>query len=297
MNQNVKDSGDNRSKAGKWGRIQLKVPKVRKDNPFMVKFNAQIHPDLPKPPMLVCLCGKRNSGKSVTLANLLDTKTDGMWGKAFTKDNIILVSETYRWDLTLHGLKLPPENVLTDMSTLESDLKAIFEKQAELVEDDNDRPVLLVFEDITQCLAALNWIMSMGYKGRHLNVQIAYVAHKMSSIPRGARTQTPQWLVFNPVEGSERRWFFEMFADPKSRHIWEAACDRAWSIPYNFVYINREAPMENMYRSGFHDPLFTPEEFAQLFNPKFFNDQPKEERKGSVLQETPEDIPLSKHSS
>lgn len=248
----------------------MKIPKTKGNSPYMEKFRGKIHDDIPKPPFLFSLCGRRHSGKSVVLFNLLSDE-EGMWQNAYTKDNIILVSETYPFDMTLHGLKLKKENILTNMETLDADLQAIFKRQSEFVEDNNDRPLLIIFEDITQCLPALAKITTMGYQGRHKNVDIAYVTHKLSSIPRGARTQTQQWAIFDPVEGSERRWFYETFADNQSKEIWIAATRRAWAIPHNFVFIDREAIPERMYRNGFHDPLFTPEEYAQLFDKQYFN--------------------------
>jgi len=57
----------------------------------------------------------------------------------------------------------------------------------------------------------------------------------------------------------------DMFSRQRTREIWEEALLRAWSIPYNFVYIDFERKeTEEVYRSGFNDCLFTPEEMVLI---------------------------------
>lgn len=231
----------------------------------MIKFNDKIHPDLPKTPFMLCVVGKRNSGKSVLLFNFLNPKQKGSYGEVFHEENQILISQTYKWDPTLKSLDM--SNIITEDSQVQPELDSIFAKQAEESSSGNDAPVLVAFEDITQMNAALNWMTMAGYKGRHINVHIVYIIHKMSSIPRGLRTQTQMWMIFKPIEESERDWVLHMFSRRRTQPIWETALQRCWGIEYNFVYINmEEKEFHRVYRSGLHDPLFTAEEQTMLEN-------------------------------
>lgn len=269
--QDSKPSSPIRKKSKKWSDFQIEVPSARNQDPYMIKFNDKIHPDLPKTPFLVCIVGKRNSGKSVLLYNLLNPKQKGSYGSAFFKENQILISQTYKWDPTLKSLQM--KNIITEDLQVRPELDAIFARQAEESESGNDSPVLIAFEDITQMNDALNWMTTSGYKGRHINNHILYVIHKMSSIPRGLRTQTQQWIIFKPIEESERDWVLHMFSRRRTQPIWENALQRCWDIPYNFVFINmEEKEIHRIYRSGLHDPLFTAEEMAMLDSIKYFND-------------------------
>lgn len=223
----------------------------------------KLHPDIPQLPFFVGIIGPRHRGKTVLLHNLLDKKQPGLYGDFFKKENIVLYSPTYAVDDTLHDLKLHNVyTVSTDVNWLVGEIKS---QQEQYREADNMAPVLLVMEDITQIRDAFVALEDLAYTGRHYNIQVLYVAHKMSSIFRGIRTQTQQWILFEPHEQSEWEYVLEMFSRRKTALIWENALKRAWSKPFNFVYIDFERKKFNeIYRSGFHDPLFTKEEETQL---------------------------------
>jgi hypothetical protein len=132
--------------------------------------------------------------------------------------------------------------------------------------------VLLVLEDVTNIPEVWNTLKDLGFTGRHYGFNTLAVAHKMSSINRGVRTQTQQWMLFKPHEESEVEWVLYTFARRKTRDIFEAAFSRAWGQKYNFIYIDfeRDGGIENIYRSGFNDPLFTPEEINALTNIRLY---------------------------
>jgi hypothetical protein len=224
---------------------------------------TSLHPDIPQLPFFVGIIGPRHRGKTVLLHNLLDKKQKDLYGNFFKKENIILYSPTYAVDDTLHDLKL--HNVYssdTDINWLIGEIKS---QQEEYRSCENMAPVLLVMEDITQIRDAFVGLETLAYTGRHYNIQVLYIAHKMSSIFRGIRTQTQQWILFEPHEQSEWEYVLEMFSRRKTALVWENALKRAWKKPYNFVYIDFEKKEFNeIYKSGFHDPLFTPKEEAQI---------------------------------
>ncbi len=218
------------------------------------------HPDLPQIPFFVGIIGPRHSGKSVFLYNLLSQK-EGMYGNSFKKNNIIVYSLTKDKDPTLKQLKLkymygPP----TDVGWLISNIKAT---QKAFMESENMTGVLLVFDDATQLKQAWPHIEELSYTGRHDHIQTMYVAHKMSSIPRGVRTQTQQWIIFKPHEESEFQWILDMFAKTQTKAVWQNALSRAWQKPHNFVMIDyEEKDLNRIFRSYFNEPLFLPEELA-----------------------------------
>lgn len=240
--------------------IQFQLPDEEPPSKKMAGMRP-FHPDLPQIPFFVGIIGPRHSGKSVFLYNLL-SNLPGMYGNSFKKNNIIVYSLTKEEDPTLKQLKLKymygPE---TPPGML---IEHIRKQQMGYKESDNMTGVLLVFDDATQLKNAWPAIESLSYSGRHIHVQVMYVAHKMSSIPRGVRTQTQQWVIFKPHEESELQWLLDMFAKKATKTIWQNALTRAWnSRPHNFVYIDYECKeLERIYRSYFHDPLFNPEELA-----------------------------------
>jgi hypothetical protein len=130
---------------------------------------------------------------------------------------------------------------------------------------ENMADVFIVFEDCTNTPNAWTILTDLGYTGRHYGLHSAAVSHKLTSIPRGNRTQIQQWFLFKPHEESEREWILYMFSRLPTRHIWQQAITRAWDIPYNFLYIDFERKeMQDVYRSGLNDSLFTPEEIGML---------------------------------
>lgn len=222
------------------------------------------HPMLPQIPFFVGIVGPRHSGKTVLLYNLLSTKP-GMYGKTFKKENIVFFSPTKDKDPTLHALKL--KNVYGPPTSAEWLVNNIVEQQKAFAEIDDLTGVLMVFDDITQIRDAWKPLENLSYLGRHDHIHVLYVSHKISSIPRGIRTQTQQWILFKPHEESERQWILETFSRSRTYDIWNDAMMRAWKIPHNFVYIDFERKDPNeVYRSGFNDPLFTSEEIFILEN-------------------------------
>ncbi len=218
------------------------------------------HPCLPQIPFYVGVIGPRHTGKSVFLYSVLK-KAPGTYGNTFKKENIILFSPTKDKDPTLHELNLkwtygPP----TSPQAL---VDSVIQQQKSHGDSDNQTGVLLVWDDITQIRDAWRPLEDLSYYGRHDHIHVLYVAHKMSSIPRGVRTQTQQWIIFKPHEESERQWIMDMFARKRTRDIWEMALLRCWNIEYNFAYIDFEQKeLERIYRSGLEECLFTPEEQA-----------------------------------
>ena len=215
---------------------------------------SAIHPNLPQMPFFVGIVGPRHSGKSVLLYNLLQDK-DGMYGNTFHKENIIIYSPTKDKDPTLGALKL--ENMYGPPTDVQMLVDHIRSQQQNYADIEDMTGVLLVFDDITQIRDAWRPLEMLSYVGRHDHMHVLYVSHKMSSIPRGIRTQTQQWLIFKPNEESEFQWVLDMFAKKSTKTEWENALQRAWSKPHNFVYINfEEKDPAKIYRSGFDEPLF-----------------------------------------
>lgn len=221
-----------------------------------------ILPQLLQPPFFGGIVGPRHSGKTVLLFNLLSNRP-GFYGSAFRKNNIILYSPTKDKDETLKALKLV--NAYGPQDDPEAIVADVLMRQQAYEEADNMTGVLMVFDDITQIRNAWRPLENLSYTGRHSHVHVLYVSHKLSSIPRGIRTQTQQWMIFKPHEQSEREWILKMFGEKQTYHVWNAALVRCWKIEYNFAFIDYERKSEDeIYRSGFNDPLFTPEELAVI---------------------------------
>ena len=243
-------------------RIVIKPP--RKEMPSKSTGGMKpIHPDLPQIPFFVGIIGPRHRGKSVLLYSLLKNE-NLMYGKAFKRNNIIFYSPTKGQDPTIEELKLENSYCPQDFpaSVLVNDVIA---KQSNFLKQDNMSGVLLVFDDITNVRDAWKPIEDLSYKGRHFHIHVLYVAHKMSSILRGVRTQTQQWIIYEPHEQSEFQWILDMFSRRQTKDIWLNALRRCWNIPFNFAYIDfEEKDFDRVYRSGFHDPLFTDNEKNEI---------------------------------
>lgn len=256
-------------------RIVFKLPDEEPPSKSL-KGMKPLHPDLPQIPLFVGVVGPRHSGKSVWLFNMLSSE-EGMYGAAFKKDNIILYSPTKDKDPTLKKLKLT--NVYGPPTSLQWLVDDIRGKQQAYMEADNMTGVLLVIDDATKLRNAWPTIEELSYVGRHDHIHVFYVAHKLSAIIRGVRTQTQQWVLFCPHEESEKQWVYETYAPREFIPLFRNAFMRAWhATPHNFVYIDYEEKDKNrIYRSGFHDPLFTPEELAIVTGTTEMDDQKEEE--------------------
>lgn len=221
-----------------------------------------LNPNIPQLPFTCIIEGPRHRGKTVLLNTLLSTQK-GMYGSFFKKENIILYSPTYSFDDTLHALKLKhvfsPPHKMTDV------LNDVMNQQEKLKENNAELPVLIVMEDITQIADAWKCLEHLGYTGRHFNVHTLAIGHKMSSIPRGVRTQTTTWILFRPNEQSEWQWVLDMFSRKKTQALWLEALRRCWDQDFQFVYIDFERKLfSDIYRCGFNASLFTPEEETEL---------------------------------
>jgi GTPase SAR1 family protein len=243
-------------------KILIKAPNIKLKTD-VEKWNEKLHVDIPHLPFFIGIIGPRHRGKSVLLHNLLDSKHEQLYGQLFKKENIVLYSPTYDWDMTLHSLKLV--HTYTNKDNVHELVASMKDQQEQHRKTNNVAPVLFVLEDITNIPDAFNVLMDLGYTGRHFNIHVLYVAHKLSSINRGVRTQTQQWILFEPHEQSEWQWILESFSRIKTQRIWENALRRAWSKPHNFVLIDyEEKEIIRIYRDGFHLPLFTNEELNAL---------------------------------
>lgn len=223
-----------------------------------------IHPNLPQPPFTVALVGPRKTGKSVTLRNMLDPTRPESYGSAFKSSNIVFYSPTMNYDKTIVSLKL--KNTYGPPTSVPALYQNISEQQESYRLQDDLADVLLVLEDCTNIRDAWPVVTDLGYTGRHKGIHTIVVAHKLTSIPRGNRTQIQQWMLFRPHEESEREWVLYMFTRKATRDIWLRAFHRAWTLEdYNFVYIDFERKgMHNIYRDGFNRSLLNPEEIQLI---------------------------------
>jgi hypothetical protein len=228
-----------------------------------------INANLPQPPFMVLMVGPRKTGKTVCLYNMLQNRI-GAYGRAFIRSNIILFSPTMQFDKTLEGLHLkwtygPP-------TTVDSIIAHIKQSQNVYRQTSTMADILLVLEDVTNIPEVWQTMKDLGFTGRHFGIHTIAIAHKMSSINRAVRTQTQQWMLFKPHEESETEWILYTFARRRTKDIFEVAFARAWDIKFNFIYIDfeRDGGIENIYRSGFNNPLFTPQEIADLQSVKLY---------------------------
>ena len=237
--------------------VVIPPPKPKKKDE---KEKETFYLNLPQLPFTCIIVGPRHRGKTYLLKTILG-KEKGMYGSYFEPENILLYSPTYDYDKTLHELKL--KNVFKPPIEMRTILGDIMEQQEKFREENNMNDILLVLEDITQIRGAWEVLETLGYTGRHLKIQTLAVGHKMSSIPRGVRTQTCQWILFMPNEQSEWEWILNMFSRRTTQNIWLDALRRCWKDPHNFAMIDFEQQdFDRIYRSGFNNPLFTAEERA-----------------------------------
>lgn len=253
---------DDKKDKTSWGEIIIEPPK--KVIPAVNLGGMKpIHPSLPQVPIFMAINGPRNRGKSVLCFNLVSKKL-GMYGDAFKPNNIFVWSPTAHMDKTYDELELK-NHLGPEQISVGDLLNQILAAQKKHLENNNLSGVFILFDDITEVKDAWKFIETFGYTGRHYGIQGGFVAHKLSSVPRGVRTATQQWIIFQPHEQSEMEWIIESFSRRTTKEIWTIACLRAWSIDYNFVHIDfSQKEFERVYRSGFNEPLFTWEEQQQL---------------------------------
>jgi len=255
---------------------------------------AKVHDSLPPPPFGLLVCGPRKSGKSLLVANLVARPE--LYGSAFRKEDIIVMSPTYYTDKTLFPIE--PKWIFNDYQ--ETVIQDVLDQQDTIAKEYGRRKqphVLVILDDLmgSKAFARGSIIEKLATQGRHYNVSFIVIAQKSNSLPRAVRENVDAGVFFQPMTDSEMRIveseFLKPFFTVSDYRVARDAAQQVWSDLHGFVYVHRrfEDPKYRV-RSGFNYPLIqvSPVEIKTIddHSVKFVEDTPAHaERKSESEQD------------
>jgi len=212
--------------------------------------DACINNILPKMHCSYLVIGKSGSGKSTTVLHLLNSKS--LLKGAF---DIVLYLSDSPDDLFKEHLKIPKENFIKDMS--EEWIKELIQKQKDSVENkgiEKTKNILLIFDDILskQKFLKSNILTKLVTECRHYNISCIFNTQYYKKVPAVVRTNCRGLILF-PSSLSEMEKFTDENCLPNmSKKRFLELIQHCTDKPYQFAFINHDAPNEEKLRKNFN---------------------------------------------
>ena len=210
---------------------------------------------LPKLHCTYLIIGRSGSGKTNILLHLLNSKS--LLKDAF--DVIIYLSDSCD-DTCKDNLKIPKENFVKDWD--EEFVEKIIKSQENSVKKNGylkTKNICLIFDDILSKPKFLNskTMMKCVTACRHFNISCIFNTQSYKKLPRTIRLQA-RGLVLFPSSLNELVKFSEEQALPNmSNRKFLEAIQYITNEPYQFCFINNDAPMNEKLRKNF-DTIIKP---------------------------------------
>lgn len=175
-------------------------------------------------PCVMIICGKKNSGKSTLLANLL--RDPRAFKNRFVK--IIFVSPTFSAQYHTLWKCLHPDGIEVYEQVTNRLIEHIIATQ-----EQNPEPVLLVFDDVASDLKDIDQYLfnKLVAISRHLNLSIVVLCQKFTFVPTTLRANCDVFCVFaacsyieldalwKEISVLEKKPFIELFKNvTRERH-------------------------------------------------------------------------------
>jgi hypothetical protein len=229
--------------------VDLKIHVIDTKKHNIKQNQLMIDKVIPAHPFRLEISGASGSGKSNLLSNLMTRFYKNYFSFVF------LFSPTGAIDDLAKTLKLRPQNIFTDMSTAQTDLQRIYDKQESIIKNkgiDKSPRVCIIFDDI---IASRTFLMSSkmlksAAMSRHYNCSLIFCSQSYNKIPRPIRMQLSH-LMFFPSKASEVELVSEEFAYPgATKWDMKQLIQTATSERFNFLGIFVEEDASIRYRKN-----------------------------------------------
>lgn len=204
---------------------------------------------LPKMHCSYLIIGRSNSGKTNVLLHMLNSKS--LLKGAF--DIIIYLSDSPD-DTVKDNLKIPKENFVKNWD--EEYIEKILKAQENSIKTKGflkTKNILLVFDDVLSKPKFLNskTIIKLVTACRHFNVSCIFNTQSYKKLPRTIRINARGLIIF-PSSLSELIKFAEEQCLPNmTQKRFIQLLQHITNEPYQFAFINNDAPMMDKLRKNF----------------------------------------------
>jgi len=209
------------------------------------EWAKDIHPNLPKPPSVICIYASFRSGKSVLVNNFI-LNPNFLRGKL---DKWFIFSPTARNDSSSKFL-LDEEGVEIIDDYSDEYLNALLEYQKETNSDERDK-IAIVFDDAIQYLQSRSSSGNyLATKFRHYNIKyLFYVSQSFRSLDTKIRANSKGVVIMKISNLKELNKLEEEYGAMLGNRFIELYNYCLNDAPYSFLYINIDSnPVEAWLR-------------------------------------------------
>ena len=209
--------------------------------------------NLPHPPLAMAIIGPRYSGKSNLIKNIFCRKD--MLGKIFDPENIFIFCASIHFNDDFDNLDTEHKYDYWD----ENVVQEIYDSQAnniELYGKNRLAHVLIICDDMfdNPQFIKSKIIQTLFMRGRHLNISLVLSGQKFSSIPRGARLNITQLIIFRPYSQNEYDYILEETCAKSQKKEMMRKMDLVFETPFNFIFFDHlNKKKEKRIRIGFSE--------------------------------------------
>ena len=216
------------------------------------KASAQLHPDLPQPPMTLLLVGSKGAGKSTAIIRFLygnpkpkkaKNKHHRFYRHYF--DKIYVFSHTWQLDPKCKICKIPDAQMFEDPELYEETITVILDGQRDEIEsggrDDAPR-ILMIFSDLagSNLFSQKKGVMKrLAYNHRHYHVSLMIDSQGLREISPSFRGNLDGAMLFEGSNQKEQTKFKEeysgKYSDAQAEQILEYVFKDS---KYNFLFAN-----------------------------------------------------------
>lgn len=226
-----------------------------------IKLNSCMEDNIiPKHPFSAMFCGKSGSGKTQMLLNMLKKKHfyKGYYNLTF------LFSETAGDgcdDLYAKNTDIPEEHMFKPDADGLNQLDHIIKTQKKIIKDkgiSKSPKILIIFDDIAHSrkfLASRQYLL-MHIANRHFNISCISLSQSYVKIPRSCRCNLSAIAFFHGGTNTEKeRLSQEHTPSNHTEKEFLQIINHATADKYDFLFINKFAPMKRRYRKNLNSIL------------------------------------------
>jgi hypothetical protein len=230
--------------------------------PDISKHTLATHPHsstIPKHPYRLMISGSSGSGKTNLLLNLI---LSPQFYRDFFK-NIIVISPNVHNDLSYKHLEKYVESTLKRKKKSErvryfvyatfdsNEMMEIMDDLAAAKQSLGDKlpPTLFVLDDVIDDKHFLNskFFSMMWTRSRHFNCSAIVCSQSYMRVPRTARLNMTNVVLFKPANASEIKRVYDELVIDMSYDVFEKLCELVYSEKYKFMVFNMLKPTERLY--------------------------------------------------